>query len=99
MPLGLIVGPALQAFQTGDLFALLADNLFQGSDFAQQFNQQSLKLCTAQPGKGGWRRHIPQRIPGAESAQEKNAAMPVVVPLLRLRGRATPLYRTTHRWP
>jgi hypothetical protein len=43
-------GPALQAFQPGDLFALLASNLFQGSDFAQQFNQQSLKLCTAKPG-------------------------------------------------
>ena len=82
MPLGLIARAALQAFQTGDLFALLADNLLQGGDFAEQFNQQSLKLCTAQRGKGGWRRHMTQRIHGVESAQGKNEAPPTLLPLL-----------------
>src|SRR5208337_3270452 len=40
------IGAALQAFQTGDLFALFADRLFQSSDFAKQLNQQSFKLWT-----------------------------------------------------
>src|ERR1700676_702576 len=46
-------GAALQSFQAGDLLALLADRLFQSSDFAKQFNQQSFKLRTAQIGKWG----------------------------------------------
>jgi hypothetical protein len=33
------VGSALQAFQAGNLFALFANDLFQGGDFAEQFNQ------------------------------------------------------------
>jgi hypothetical protein len=41
------VGATLQAFQASDLLAVLGNNLFQGSDFAEQFNQQSLKLWTA----------------------------------------------------
>jgi hypothetical protein len=47
MPLGLILGRALQTFQTGDLFALLADNLLQGGNFAKQLNQQGFRLWTA----------------------------------------------------
>ena len=51
MPLGLHSGAALQSFQAGDLLALFADRLFQGSDFAKQLNQQSFKLRAAQIGK------------------------------------------------
>ena len=32
-------GAAFQAFQTGDFFTLLANNLFQGGNFAEQLNQ------------------------------------------------------------
>jgi hypothetical protein len=39
---------ALQSFQTGDLGALLADNLLQGGNFAAQFNHQRFKLWAAQ---------------------------------------------------
>jgi hypothetical protein len=77
------VWTALQTFQTSDLFALFGDGLLQGGDFTEQFNQQSLKLRTAQRGKGGWRRHMMQRVHDAESAQEKNAAVPAILPLLR----------------
>ena len=76
------VGATLQTFQTGNLFAQFGDGLLQGGHLAQQFNQQSLKLWTAQRGKGGWRRHMRQRIHDAESAQEKNAGVPEVLPLL-----------------
>src|SRR5271168_1139297 len=79
-------GPALQALQPGDLFALFAGNLFQGSDFAEQFNQQSLKLCTTKPGKVGWRRHIRQESYRVEPKQEKNAGAPTFLPLLLLTG-------------
>src|SRR5271167_904428 len=75
-------GPALQALQPSDLFALFAGNLFQGSDFAEQFNQQSLKLCTTKPGKVGWRRHIRQESYRVEPEQEKNAGAPTFLPLL-----------------
>ena len=76
------IGATLQAFQTGDFFAQFGDGLLQGGDFTEQFNQQSLKLWTAQRGKGGWRRHMMQRVHGGESAQEKNAAVPGLLPLL-----------------
>jgi hypothetical protein len=44
MPLGLIGGAALQAFQAGDLLALFANRLLQHGDFVEQLNQQSLTL-------------------------------------------------------
>src|SRR5271156_64476 len=90
-------GPALQALQPSDLFALFAGNLFQGSDFAEQFNQQSLKLCTTKPGKVGWRRHIRQESYRVEPEQEKNAGAPTFLPLLREdlpNGRLSPTKRT-----
>jgi hypothetical protein len=37
-------GVALQPFQTGNLCALLADNLVQHGNLAEQLNQLSLKL-------------------------------------------------------
>jgi hypothetical protein len=37
---------------------LLADRLFQGGNFTEQFNQQSFKLCAVQIAEGGWRRHM-----------------------------------------
>ncbi len=80
MPLGLMVGTALQPFKAGDLLALLSDDLLQGGDFAKQSNQQSLKLRTAQRGKGGRRRHMMQRIHGAESTQEKIEGRPWFCP-------------------
>jgi hypothetical protein len=40
-------GATLQTFQAGDLLALLANDFFQGGDFAEQFNQQNFKLWTA----------------------------------------------------
>lgn len=52
------VGTALQAFQTGDFLAQFTDGLLQGGDLSEQFDQQSLKLWTAQRGKGGQRRHM-----------------------------------------
>ena len=64
-------GAALQTFQAGDLFALLAKNLLQGGNFAEQFNQQSLKLWTAQRGKGGWRRHIRKESDRVEPGKRK----------------------------
>src|ERR1700689_1316359 len=79
---GFDVGAALQAFQTRDLFAQFSVGLFQSGDFTKQLYQQSLKLCTAQPGKGGWRRHIMQRIHATESAQGKTATLPTLLPLL-----------------
>jgi hypothetical protein len=78
-------GAALQTFQTGDLFALLADDLFQDGNFAEQFSQQSLKLWTVQPGKRRWRRHIRKESDRGEPVQEKNAAVPTLLPLLLLR--------------
>ena len=47
------IGVALQPFQTGDLFAPLANNLFQDGDFTKQFNQQRCKLRSAQSGQLG----------------------------------------------
>src|ERR1019366_843970 len=41
------VWTALQAFQTGDFFALFSDGLLQGGDLTEQVNQQSFKLWTA----------------------------------------------------
>ena len=77
-------GAALQAFQAGDLFALFADHLFQGGNFAEQFNQQSLKLWTAQLGKGGWRRHIRKESHRVRAGARENAAVPTLLPLLLL---------------
>src|ERR1700733_1062941 len=76
-------GTALQTFQTRDLFALLANDLFQGGNFAKQFNQQSFKLWTAQRGKGRWPRHTRLESDHVEPVQEKNAAVPTLLPLLR----------------
>src|SRR5271165_125462 len=76
------VGAALQTFQTSNLFALFGNCLLQDGDLAQQFKQQRLKLWTAQRGKGEWRRHMPQRIHGAESTQGKNEGLPGLLPLL-----------------
>src|SRR5208283_2133848 len=76
-------GAALQALQAGDLFALLAHELFQAGDFAKQFNQQSLKLCTVQIGEIGWRRHIRKESHRVEPGQGKNWALPTFLPLLR----------------
>src|SRR5580704_7736263 len=80
---GLDIGAALQAFQTRDLFAQFAVRLLQRGNFTKHFDQQSLKLCTAQPGKGGWRRHIMQRIHATESAQAKSTALPTLLLLLQ----------------
>ena len=54
----------------------------QGGDVLELFNQQRLKLWTAQRGKGGGRRHIRQRIDAVESTQEKNDGLPTLLPLL-----------------
>ena len=78
------VGAAFKAFQTGDVFPLFGDGLLQQGDLSKQFNQQSLKLWTGQHGEGRWRRHMMQRIHDAESAQEKNTAVPGALLLLRL---------------
>src|ERR1019366_5815008 len=79
---GFDIGTALQAFQTCDLFALPADCLFQGGNFTQKFNQQSLKLWTAQTGKRGWRRHIrvENRPPRADASEK--SGVPTLLPLL-----------------
>src|SRR5271154_97556 len=75
-------GPALQALQPSDLFALFAGNLFQGSDFAEQFNQQSLKLCTTKPGKVGWAAaHSPGIVPSRAGAREKCRGAHIFAPL------------------
>ena len=73
---------AFQAFQTGDFFALLGNNLFQSANFAEQFDQQSLKLCTAQTGEGGWQRQIRTGSDRVKSGQAKNAGLPAFLPLL-----------------
>src|SRR5208283_5432598 len=57
--------------------------LFQAGDFAKQFNQQSLKLCTVQIGEIGWRRHIRKESHRVEPGQGKNWALPTFLPLLR----------------
>jgi hypothetical protein len=74
---------APQTFQTGDLFARLADNLFQGGNFAEQLNQQSFQLWTAQIGEGRGRRHVHKEASPIEPGQAKNTAPPGVLPLLR----------------
>ena len=87
MPLGLMFGAALQTFQPGDLFALFADGLLQGGDFAEQFDQQSFKLCTAQRGKGGWRRHIRKESHRVRAgAREKLSIAHIFAPLTRHAG-------------
>src|ERR1700684_3685860 len=73
-------GATLQAFQAGDLFALFANDRFQGGNLSKQFNQQSLKLGTAQSGKGRWRRHIRKESDRVEPEQEKNAPCPRFCP-------------------
>src|SRR5208282_3274374 len=77
-------GAARQAFQACDLFALLADDLFQAGDFAKHFNQQSLKLRSAQVGEVGWRRHIRKESHRVEPGQAENAGPPTFLPLLRI---------------
>ena len=73
---------SFQAFQTRVLLAQLTDNLFQGGDFAKQFNQQSLKLWTVQPGKREWRRHIPvENRPPRAGAREKSGGANTFAPL------------------
>ena len=67
----------------GDFFSQFSNGLREGGDFTEQFNQQSLKLWTAQRGKGGWWLHMTQRVHGVESAQEKNAGVPGLLRLLR----------------
>src|SRR4051794_14660802 len=64
-------GAALQAFQTGDLFALLADHLFQVGDFAKQFDHQSFELRTAQIRDGGGQRHIRKDVCPVEPDKQK----------------------------
>jgi hypothetical protein len=66
----------------GNFFALFSDGLREGSDLTKQLNQQSLKLWTAQRGKGEWWLHMTQRVHGVESAQEKNAGVPGLLRLL-----------------
>src|SRR5208282_5394286 len=78
------VRAALQTFQPGDLFALFGDRLLQGGDFAEQLNQQSFKLCTGQPGKGGRRQHMMQRVDRTESTQGKNEGFPTFLLLLHV---------------
>jgi len=73
----------LLTFQSRDLLAQFAAGLLQSDNFTKHFDQQSLKLCTAQPGKGGWRRHIMQRIHATESAQAKSTALPTLLPFLQ----------------
>jgi hypothetical protein len=51
-------GAARQTLQTGDLFTLLGDSLFQGGNFAAQFNHQRFKLWAAQIREGRWRWHV-----------------------------------------
>jgi len=53
MPLGFNIGATLQAFQTGIFFPQFSDGLREGGDFTEQFNQQSLKLWTAQAERAG----------------------------------------------
>jgi hypothetical protein len=74
---------ALQPFQTGDLFARLADTLFQGGNFAAQLAQQSFQLWTAQIGEERARRHVRKDAYPIEPGQAKNTAPPGVLPLLR----------------
>jgi len=85
MPLGLVAGRPFNPFQTGDLFTLLADNFFQGGNLAEQLNQQSLKLWTAQIGEGRWRGHIRKESYSIEPGKQKNGRLPTLLPLLLLR--------------
>src|SRR5208283_3698660 len=64
---------------------LFAHRLFQGSDFAEHFNQQSLKRWTIQIGEVGWQRHIHKESHRVEPGQGKNAGRPTFLPLLRCR--------------
>src|SRR3954451_25063670 len=75
---------ALQPFQTGDLFTLLANNLFQGGNLAKQLNQQSLKLWTAQIGERRWWGHIRKESYSIEPSKQKNERLPTLLPLLRM---------------
>ena len=76
------VRAAFQTFQPGDLFALFGQRLLQAGDFTEQSNQQSLKLCPGQHGKGGRRRHMMQRVDRGESTQGKNEGVPTLLLLL-----------------
>ena len=82
MPLGLISGGPSDPSAVRPLLARLAVRLLQGGDFTEQFDQHSLKLCAAQPVKGGRRRHIMQRTHTTESAQGNIAAIPTLLPTL-----------------
>jgi len=84
MPLGLMAGRPFNPFQTGDLFTLLADNLFQGGNLAEQLNQQSLKLWTAQIGERRWRGHVCKESYSFEPSKQKNERLPTLLPLLRV---------------
>ena len=46
MPLGLMVGRPFRPFSRA-ISSRCSAAVFPGGDFAEQFNQQSLKLCTA----------------------------------------------------
>jgi hypothetical protein len=73
---------SLQTFETRDLFAQFAVQLFQCGDVAKQFDQQSLKFWEAQPGKTEWRRHIPvENRPSRAGAREKSGAAHTFAPL------------------
>ena len=75
-------GAALQTLQTGDLFTLLGDSLFQGGNFAEQFNQPRFARWAAQSGDGRRRRHIGRESYPIEPEQAKNAP-PGVLPHLQ----------------
>jgi hypothetical protein len=83
MPLGLMAGRPFKP-QAGDLFTLLANNLFQGSNLAKQLNQQSLKLWTAQIGERRWWGHIRKESYSIEPSKQKNERLPTLLPLLPL---------------
>src|SRR3954451_24926811 len=74
--------PARQAFEPGDLLGLRTDNRLQRSDLAEHLDQQSLKLCAAQIGKAGRRRHLRKESHPVELTQAQNRATPRVLPLL-----------------
>ena len=89
--------PAFQAFEPGDLLALRTDDRLQRSDLAEHLNQQSLKLCAAQIGQAGRRRHLRKESHRVEPAQAQNRAAPGVLPLLPTQ--LAKKYPSTHyRW-
>ena len=90
MPLGLIVGGPSD-LQSGDLLALLANDLFQGDNPAGQLDQQSFKLARLRFPERLMAAHMMQRSPNAAPTDARKMRAAYTFTPITIDGKVAPL--------